>query len=149
MAIEKLGLEYQIYYMEKKTIDDSQIELILKPADDEQQSRQEEKLRIKFWPTLKKAMAQLPFSEDIVAAYFCALDKKTPTHVRGVLLAALAYFILPIDLIPDFIVGIGFSDDLAVIATALSTLRNHITDGQREAAKKALAEFKAEQDEVG
>lgn len=94
-------------------------------------------------------MAQLPFSEDIVAAYFCALDKKTPTHVRGVLLAALAYFILPIDLIPDFIVGIGFSDDLAVIATALSTLRNHITDGQREAAKKALAEFKAEQDEVG
>lgn len=133
--------------MDKKTthdkqIDDKQIELILKPADDEQQSRQEAKLRVKFWPTLKKAMAQLPLSEDVVAAYFCALDKKTPNHVRGVLLAALAYFILPIDLIPDFIAGIGFGDDLAVITTALSTLRNHITDDQRAAAKKALEDFK-------
>lgn len=128
--------------MEKKTIDNKQIGWILRPADDEQQSQQEAKLRTKFWPTLKKAMAQLPFSEDVVAAYYCALDKETPTHVRGVLLAALAYFVLPIDLIPDFIVGIGFGDDLAVITAALSTLRNHITDGQRAAAKKALAEFK-------
>lgn len=134
--------------MNKKTIDDKQIELILKPADNEQQSRQEAKLRVKFWPTLKNAMAQLPFSEDVVAAYFCALDKKTPNHVRGVLLAALAYFILPIDLIPDFIAGIGFGDDLAVITTALSTLQNHITDGQRAAAKQALEDFKMHQKET-
>lgn len=134
--------------MEKKTINDKQIEWVLRPADDDQQSRQETKLRIKFWPTLKKAMAQFPFAEDIVAAYFCALDKNTPTHVRGVLLAALAYFILPIDLIPDFIAGIGYGDDLAVITTALSTLRNHITDGQRAAAKKALADFKADNKET-
>lgn len=139
--------------MEKKTIydkqiDDKQIAMILKPADDERQSQQEAKLRIKFWPTLKRAMVQLPFSEDIVAAYYCALDKETPNHVRGVLLAALAYFILPIDLIPDFIAGIGFGDDLAVITTALSTLRNHITDGQRLAAKKALEDFKAEEEDV-
>lgn len=134
--------------MEKKTIDDKQIELILKPADDQQQSQQEAKLRRKFWPTLKKAMAQLPFCEDVVAAYYCALDKQTPHHVRGVLLAALAYFILPIDLIPDFIAGIGFSDDIAVITTALSTLKHHITDGQRAAAKKALENFKVDDKET-
>lgn len=134
--------------MERKTINDKKIEWVLRPADGDQQSQQESKLRRKFWPTLKKAMAQFPFAEDIVAAYYCALDKKTPTHVRGVLLAALGYFILPIDLIPDFIAGIGFGDDLAVITTALSTLRNHITDGQRAAAKKALSDFMEEEEEV-
>ncbi|MEW7009662.1 MULTISPECIES: YkvA family protein [unclassified Lentilitoribacter] len=134
--------------MEKKTISNKEIEAILKPASDDQQSRQEAKVRTKFWPTLRKAIAQFPFAEDIVAAYYCALDKQTPSHVKGVLLAALAYFILPIDLIPDFIAGIGFGDDLAVVTTALSMLQNHITDGQRAAAKKALAKFKTDNEEV-
>jgi uncharacterized membrane protein YkvA (DUF1232 family) len=42
----------------------------------------------------------VPFVEDIVAAYNCALDTATPMRVRGMLLAALAYFILPFDLTP-------------------------------------------------
>ena len=130
--------------MGKKTISENEINAILSPADIKQQQQQEKKIRSKFWPTFKNALTQLPFAEDVVTAYFCALDKNTPAHVRGVLLAALAYFVLPADLIPDFIAMIGFGDDVAVLTVALSTLKKHMTPEQREAAKKALEDFKSE-----
>lgn len=134
----------QINSMSKKTISENEINAILSPADIDQQQKQEKKIRLKFWPTLKNALTQLPFAEDVVTAYFCALDKETPAHVRGVLLAALAYFVLPADLIPDFIAMIGFGDDVAVLTVALSTLKKHMTPEQRDAARKALEDFKAE-----
>src|SRR5690242_17213650 len=46
-----------------------------------------------FWTALKQFAGRLPFVEDLVAAYYCALDPATPMRVRGILLAALAYFI--------------------------------------------------------
>ena len=134
----------QVKCMGKKTISENEINAILSPADIKQQQQQEKKIRSKFWPTFKNALTQLPFAEDVVTAYFCALDKNTPAHVRGVLLAALAYFVLPADLIPDFIAMIGFGDDVAVLTVALSTLKKHMTPEQREAAKKALEDFKGE-----
>lgn len=130
--------------MGKKTISENEINAILSPADIEQQQKQESKIRRKFWPTLKNALAQLPFAEDVVTAYFCAMDKNTPSHVRGVLLAALAYFVLPTDLIPDFIAMIGFGDDVAVLTVALSTLKKHMTPEQREAARHALDDLKSD-----
>ena len=78
------------------------------------------------------------FMEDVVAAYYCALDTRTPTRVRGVLLAALAYFVLPTDFIPDFIFGLGFTDDVAVLTAAITALRSHITPAHRAAAREAL-----------
>ncbi|MEP2981576.1 MAG: YkvA family protein [Lentilitoribacter sp.] len=130
--------------MGKKTISENEINAILSPADFEQQQKQEKKIRRKFWPTLKNALAQLPFSEDVVTAYFCAMDKNTPTHVRGVLLAALAYFVLPTDLIPDFIAMIGFGDDVAVLTVAITTLKKHMTVEQRDAARQALKDLKSD-----
>jgi uncharacterized membrane protein YkvA (DUF1232 family) len=130
--------------MGKKSISENEINAILSPADIEQQQKQEKKIRRKFWPTLKNALAQLPFSEDVVTAYFCAMDKNTPTHVRGILLAALAYFVLPTDLIPDFIAMIGFGDDVAVLTVAISTLKKHMTVEQRDAAQQALKDLKSD-----
>lgn len=127
--------------MSKQVIEQSEINALLKPADPESQKKQERKIRRKFWPTLKKAMAQLPLAEDVVTAYFCAMDNKTPAHVKGVLLAAFAYFILPVDLVPDFIAGIGFGDDVAVLTAAFTTLQKHMTPAQRDAAKKALGDM--------
>jgi uncharacterized membrane protein YkvA (DUF1232 family) len=72
-----------------------------------------------FWRKLLKVVRQIPFAEDLAAAYFCAIDPETPGHVRGILIAALAYFIAPIDAIPDFVAGIGFTDDAAVLAMAI------------------------------
>ena len=76
----------------------------------------EQELQRDFWRKLKGAVADLPFAEDLLAAYYCAFDRQTPLHVKAVLLGAIAYFILPTDLIPDYIPVIGFVDDAAVLA---------------------------------
>jgi uncharacterized membrane protein YkvA (DUF1232 family) len=80
----------------------------------------------------------VPFVEDLVAAYYCALDPTTPMRVRGMLLAALAYFILPFDFIPDMIPGLGFTDDAAVLTAVFALVSSHITPIHRAAAAKAL-----------
>ncbi|MFN3170509.1 MAG: YkvA family protein [Hyphomicrobiales bacterium] len=98
----------------------------------------EARVRRDFWVTARKAAGSIPFMDEVVAAYFCALDRETPFRVRGTLLGALAYFVLPLDGIPDFILGLGFTDDAAVIMGVLALMRAHITDEHRAAARKAL-----------
>jgi hypothetical protein len=56
-------------------------------------------------------VARVSFAEDLVAALYCALDRQTPGYVRATLLGALAYFLLPADTIPDFLMVLGFTDD--------------------------------------
>lgn len=109
-------------------------------GDDEhtQFDEDEAKVRRDFWVTARKAAGSIPFMDELVAAYYCALDGQTPTRVRGTLLGALAYFVLPLDGIPDFIFGLGFTDDAAVIMGVLALMRAHITDEHRAAAQKAL-----------
>jgi uncharacterized membrane protein YkvA (DUF1232 family) len=121
-------------------MDKARINEILKPVDRDRTREREERVRARFWRTVKRAARQVPFMEDVVAAYYCALDTRTPTRVRGVLLAALAYFVLPTDFIPDFIFGLGFTDDVAVLTAAITALRSHITPAHRAAAREALAE---------
>ena len=88
----------------------------------------------------KRAARYVPFMDELVAAYYCALDPKTPFRVRGTLLAALAYFVLPLDFIPDFLLGFGFTDDVAVLTAAITAIRAHIKPAHRTAARKALEE---------
>lgn len=106
------------------------------PADRLAQDR--ESVRKRFWIKLKKVAAGLPFTEDLLAAYYCAFDKQTPRHVQVALLGAIAYFILPFDFIPDMMPVLGFTDDAAVLATAIRLVATHITDDHREAARAAL-----------
>ncbi|MGF9694882.1 MULTISPECIES: YkvA family protein [unclassified Rhizobium] len=121
-------------------MDDVKIGEILLPGDEKTQARQEKQVQSKFWPTLKRAVRYVPFSRDLVAAYYCAMDSRTPTRVRGVLLAALGYFVLPIDIVPDMFAFVGFTDDVAVLAAALRLIQSHIHDRHYEAADLALAE---------
>lgn len=101
---------------------------------------QEGEVREKFWRTAKRAARQVPFMDEVVAAYYCALDKNTPLRAKGILLAALGYFILPTDTIPDIVLGLGFTDDIAVLTAAITAVRAHMTPAHRQAAKEALAE---------
>ena len=98
----------------------------------------ERKVRRDFWAKLKRFAGKVPFVEELVAAYYCALDSATPMRVRGMLLAAIAYFILPIDLIPDMIAGLGFADDAALITAVVGLVAAHITPTHRAAAARAL-----------
>ena len=67
------------------------------------------------FPKLKRVLANVPFAEDVLAAYYCAFDPATPVKAKGILIGALAYFIMPVDMVPDFILGLGFTDDMAVL----------------------------------
>ena len=106
------------------------------PADRLAQDR--ESVRRRFWIKFKQVVAQLPFAEDLLAAYYCAFDKETPRHVQAALLGAVAYFILPFDFIPDMLPLLGFTDDAAVLATAIRLVAGHITQEHRDAARAAL-----------
>src|SRR5215210_7342255 len=98
--------------------------------------RDEARVRQGFWPKLKRFAAKLPFAEDLLTAYYCALDSNTPTHVRAVLFGALAYFVLPFDFVPDFLPLLGFTDDAAVLAGAIKMVLDNIRPEHREAAKE-------------
>jgi uncharacterized membrane protein YkvA (DUF1232 family) len=96
-----------------------------------------------FWPKLGRAFAHVPFAGHLAAAYYCAFDPQTPLKAKGVLLAALAYFILPFDVIPDFILGLGFTDDMAVLYGAFNVIRRHLKPEHHERAREALAKLKS------
>lgn len=91
-----------------------------------------------FWPKLRRVVRHIPFAEDAVALYFCALDRDTPAAVKATLFAALAYFVLPTDFLPDILPGLGFSDDAAVVAAALALARRSIKPEHREAARAQI-----------
>jgi uncharacterized membrane protein YkvA (DUF1232 family) len=98
-----------------------------------------ESVRRRFWGKFKRVAAGLPFAEDLLSAYYCAFDRQTPRHVQAALLGAIAYFILPFDFIPDMLPVLGFTDDAAVLATAIRLVAAHITPEHRQAARAALA----------
>jgi uncharacterized membrane protein YkvA (DUF1232 family) len=104
----------------------------------ERLAQDKEGVRKRFWIKFKRVVAKLPFAEDLLAAYYCAFDRETPRHVQAALLGAIAYFILPFDFIPDMLPVLGFTDDAAVLATALRMVASHITPEHREAARAAL-----------
>ncbi|MFG1420386.1 YkvA family protein [Roseixanthobacter liquoris] len=97
-----------------------------------------------FWQKLKSTAAHVPFAEDAVAAYYAAFDHETPVRVRATLLGALAYFILPLDAIPDILPVIGFSDDAAVLFLAFQALTSHITPAHQAAAKEIITRLRTE-----
>lgn len=115
---------------------------ILAPASPEEQARQERRVRSSFFETMRRAVRHIPFAEDLVAAYYCALDPQTPAASRGILLAALAYFVLPTDFVPDFILGLGFTDDVAVLWAAFRTVRQNIRPEHYEHARETLGDMK-------
>ena len=93
-------------------------------------------LRRNFWRKLRRVAAQIPFAEDLLAAYYCAFDRDTPLPVKATLVGAIAYFVLPFDAIPDVLPVIGFTDDAAVLATAIKLVASHIRPVHREAARE-------------
>jgi uncharacterized membrane protein YkvA (DUF1232 family) len=94
-----------------------------------------------FLGRLKRVAKRVPFAEDLLAAWICTRDPATPRRVRLTLLAALGYFVLPLDAIPDILPFIGFTDDAAVIAAAIAAVAGSITPEHREKAKRTLAEL--------
>jgi uncharacterized membrane protein YkvA (DUF1232 family) len=102
----------------------------------------EQTLKRRFWRKLCALAARLPFAEDLVAAHYCAFDRQTPAHVKAALVGALAYFVLPADVIPDILPVVGYTDDAAMLAAAIRLVAQHITPDHREAARQAIARMR-------
>ena len=98
-----------------------------------------------FWRKIRRTLGRVPFSEDAVAAFYCAVDPATPFRVKAVLFGALAYFVMPIDAIPDVLVAIGYADDAAILIAAVRAVSGAITDSHRQAARRWLAQELAQE----
>jgi uncharacterized membrane protein YkvA (DUF1232 family) len=92
-----------------------------------------------FVAKAKRYLNRLPLAHETAAMYFCVLDPKTPLWVKATAAAALAYFILPFDAIPDMLPVVGLSDDAGVLAAALTAVSSHVTDAHRARARAWMA----------
>lgn len=124
--------------MEGTRLEKIDIAGILAPRGPEQDARNERKVTDGLWRTVRKAAGYVPFMDEVVASYYCARDSKTPLKAKGTMLAALAYFVLPADMMPDFLPLVGFTDDIAVLTAAIAAIRPHIKGEHRRKAQAAL-----------
>ena len=103
----------------------------------------ETRVRAGFWQKARKTLGRVPFPEDAVAAFYCATDSATPLPIRATLFGALAYFVMPFDIIPDLLLGLGYTDDAAIMIAAFTAARMHITEAHRESARAWLLKEEA------
>lgn len=112
-------------------------------SNTDQLVQDETRVRAGFWRKARQTLGKVPFTEDAVAAFHCALDSATPLPIRATLFGALAYFVMPFDAIPDFIVGLGYTDDAAILIAAFTAARVHITEAHRAKARAWLLKAQA------
>lgn len=93
-----------------------------------------------FWKKLSKvaAFTGKQSIEKILILYYCFRDPDTPKGAKSVILSALGYFVLPLDVIPDLAPGIGYTDDFGVIALALMMVAIHIKAEHKEYARAKM-----------
>lgn len=77
----------------------------------------------------------------IFILFYLVSDKSVPYKTRIIFIAALGYLILPTDFIADIIPGLGFSDDAAFIAYAISNATNYITPEIKDKATNRLVKL--------
>ena len=112
-------------------------------SDTDRLLEDETRVRTGFWRKARQTLGKVPFTEDAVAAFHCATDSATPLPIRATLFGALAYFVMPFDIIPDFIFGLGYTDDAAILIAAFSAAQAHITEAHREKARAWLLKTQA------
>ncbi|MEZ5831303.1 MAG: YkvA family protein [Dongiaceae bacterium] len=110
----------------------------LTPVEADKLRRDRNRVERDFWQKLKATARKIPFIDDLTAVYFCAIDPATPLQTKAILFGALAYFVLPFDVVPDFIALFGYADDAAVLYAAIRTVLPHIKPEHRDRAKDAL-----------
>jgi uncharacterized membrane protein YkvA (DUF1232 family) len=100
----------------------------------------------RFWPKIRKVAARVPFAAEALSVWYSVQDDETPAAAKGLMLACLAYFVLPTDAIPDWIPVIGYTDDAAVFATLLGLVGRHLKPWHRTAAREAVDRMRSSED---
>ena len=97
-----------------------------------------------FWPKIRRVAAKIPFAKEALSVWYCAKDDDTPLAAKGMMLAALAYFVMPVDAIPDVIVGLGYTDDAAVFTALMAIVGRNLKPRHKLAAKRDIEKLRAE-----
>ena len=96
-----------------------------------------------FWGKVKK-VAKKAGRKVIVPAltlYYCMRDSDTPLWAKAKIAGALAYFVFPLDLIPDAIIPIGYTDDIGVFAIAMVAVTTYIKEEHKDKAQEKVDEL--------
>ena len=94
----------------------------------------------RLWRTLRKAALSAGRKTLLTALtlFYCMQDRDTPAWAKGVIVGALGYLVLPVDLIPDMIPGVGFSDDWGALVAALGTVAAYIKEEHKTKAAEQV-----------
>ncbi len=93
-----------------------------------------------FWNKVEKVATVMGIKAVYAALllYYILQDKNVPIQQRAIIYGALGYFILPIDLIPDYIPFVGFADDLSALLYAVHAVWKSVTPEMKARAKERL-----------
>jgi Uncharacterized conserved protein len=97
-----------------------------------------------FWPKIRRVATKIPFADDALSVWFCAMDPETPTRAKALMMAGLAYFVLPTDAIPDVLAVVGFTDDAAVFAALMAVVGRNLRPRHKLEAKRLLKQIAQE-----
>ena len=103
-----------------------------------------QRVRRGFWPKIRRTATRIPFAKETVAAWHAARDPETPFRAKAMMLAGLGYFVMPVDAIPDVFMGIGFTDDAAVIAAMIALVGSNIRGRHYQSAEQTLEAMRRE-----
>ena len=101
-------------------------------------SYDEKRVNANFWPKLKRVAAMVPGVSDVLALYYYMNSGKAPLKHKISILATLAYFIMPLDAVPDFIGALGYVDDVAVALGLIKFIGSETMKPYRDYAKRWL-----------
>ncbi|ARV75445.1 YkvA family protein [Vibrio campbellii] len=94
-----------------------------------------------FWRKMKNSVKRV--GEEIavmgIKSWLAMADSNTSVRHKAILGGALAYFVLPTDMVPDVLAGVGFTDDMAALTLAANSVGNAITDEHEEQAREKLS----------
>ncbi|HDU8584715.1 YkvA family protein [Vibrio sp. Y58_MX_L22] len=108
-----------------------------KDAKDQTMQAPDEKT---FWRKMKNSVKKA--GEEIavmgIKSWLAMADSNTSVRHKAILGGALAYFVLPTDMVPDVLAGVGFTDDMAALTLAANSVGNAITKEHEEQAREKL-----------
>ena len=90
----------------------------------------------KFIRFIRGTGRRLHFLPKLMTIFYCMQDKDTPKFVKLALMGALGYVILPMDLVSDAFIGIGWLDDAAVVAAALRLAGTYVKPEHLEKVRR-------------
>lgn len=96
-----------------------------------------------FWKKIVKfaLIAGREVIEKALILYYVLQKPDLPVKEKGIVMGALGYLILPLDIAPDFLPVVGFSDDIGALLVAIAVVASHITPAEQQAAKQKVNEI--------